>query len=202
MVEIVDIEFLCPRWLSSRLNATSEHWENFKNFQVMRRVRQALELVRQSREFSVSHPVIAMFLAVVAVFGFLPILAFLSIVSGSFVVIFMTAFTVFQGVIVISLMPLLTVLVPILMIGGAAAVFTYTAYLTVVKTLQIIKRTTRRLKEMVQSKVPSRFRGKPVRFVGYKMKPRTSQQFHHHFDAFPPNDEEPFEEELLYSSSD
>ncbi|XP_078371707.1 uncharacterized protein LOC144655342 [Oculina patagonica] len=174
--------------------------ENFNNYQamIMRRVSQAREFVTQALALIRNHPVIGVFLAVVAVLGFIPILAFLSIVSGSFVVIFVTALTVFQGVVVVSLVPFLAVLVPILMIGGTAAIFIYTVYRSVVKILQIIKRTIKRIhrgpKEMANHTLPSRINGKPIRFRSYKVKPPAIPY------AFPPNDEEPFEEELFYSS--
>ena len=204
-----NIDFLFPRCLTLSIKAINNRWEmcreNFKNIQamIMRQVSEARQLVRQAMEFCRSHPVIGLFLAIVAVFGFFPILAFLAIVCGSFVVIFITALTVFQGIVVVSLMPLLAVLVPVLMIGGTAAVFAYIAYRSVVKIQRIIKRIIGRLKEMVNSKIPSRIHGKPVRFRSYKVKSHAiPQEFHHRYETFPPNDEEPFEEELLHSSPD
>ncbi|XP_078371701.1 uncharacterized protein LOC144655338 [Oculina patagonica] len=204
MVSIEDIEFLFPSWLTSGLHAINHQWETcweyFNNYQamIMCRVSQAREFVTQALAFTRRHPVIGVFLVVVAVLGFIPILAFLSIVSGSFVVIFVTALTVFQGVVVVSLLPFLAVLVPILMIGGTAAVFIYTVYRSVVKILQIIKRIIERIhrgpKEMANHTLPSRINGKPIRFRSYKVKPPAIPY------AFPPNDEEPFEEELFYSS--
>ncbi|KAL9972127.1 hypothetical protein ACROYT_G018378 [Oculina patagonica] len=204
MVSIENIEFLFPSWLISSLHSINHQWETcletFKNYQavIMRRASQAGEIVRQAMEFIHNHPVIGVFLAVVAVLGFIPILAFLTIVSGSFVIIFVTALTMFQGVVVISLAPFLTVLVPILMIGGTAAVFTYTVYRSFVKILQIIKRVIKRIhrgpKEIANHTLPSRINGKPIRFRSYKVKPPAIPY------AFPPNDEEPFEEELFYSS--
>ncbi|KAL9972147.1 hypothetical protein ACROYT_G018400 [Oculina patagonica] len=204
MVSIENIEFLLPSWLTSVLHAITHHWEtcweNFNNHQamIMRRASQAREFFRLATEFICKHPVIGVFLAVVAVLGFIPILAFFSIVSGSFAVIFVTAFTVFQGVVVVSLVPFLAFLVPILMIGGTAAIFIYTVYRSVVKILQIIKRIIKPIhrgpKEMANHTLPSRINGKPIRFRSYKVKPPAIPY------AFPPNDEEPFEEELYYSS--
>ncbi|XP_078371610.1 uncharacterized protein LOC144655267 [Oculina patagonica] len=209
MVEIENIDFLFPSWITSNLKAINNRWEmcwqTFNNCQamIMRRVSQAREFVTKAKKFSVNHPVIAMFLAVVAVLGFIPILASFSIVSGSFVVIFVTAFTVFQGVVVVSLVPFLAVLVPILMIGGTAAIFAYLAYRSVMKILRIIKRISMRLKEILSSMVPSQIRGKPVRFRGYKGKSHAiPQKSHRRYEAFPSTDEEPFEEELFNSSPD
>lgn len=89
------------------------------------------------------------------------------------------------------------------MIGGTATIFAYITYRSVVKILRLIKQVSRQLKEMVISTVPSRIRGKPVRFRGYKGKsPAFPQKSHHHCEAFPPTDEEPFEEELFNSSPD
>ncbi|XP_078371700.1 uncharacterized protein LOC144655337 [Oculina patagonica] len=204
MVSIENIEFLFPSWLKSGLHAINHQWEtcreNVNNYQamIMRRVSQAREFVTQALAFIRNHPVIGVFLAVVAVLGFIPILAFFSIVSGSFVVIFVTALAMFQGVVVVSLAPFLTVLVPILMIGGTAAIFIYTVYRSVVKVLQIIERIIKRIhrgpKEMANPTLPSRINGKPIRFRSYKVKPPAIPH------TFPPNDEEPFEEELYYSS--
>ncbi|KAL9972154.1 hypothetical protein ACROYT_G018409 [Oculina patagonica] len=204
MVSIENIDFLFPSWFTSSVHAINHHWEtcreNFNNYQamIMRRASQAREFARQATEFIRNHPVIGVFLAVVAVLGFIPILAFTSIVSGSFLVIFVTALTVFQGVVVVSLVPFLAVLVPILMIGGTAAVFGYIVYRSVVKVLQIIKQTIKAInsgpKEMANHTLPSRINGKPIRFRSYKVKPPAIPY------TFPPNDEEPFEEELFYSS--
>ena len=191
MVSIENIDFLFPRWLTSSLHAINDRWETFQAM-IMRQVSEASELVSEATEFCRNHPVIGLFLAVVAVFGFFPILAFLAIVCGSFVVIFVTAFTVFQGVVVVSLMPLLAVLVPIVMIGGTAAIFVYIAYRSVANILHTIKR-------IINAALPSQVVAKPMRFRGYKVKPHTSQQFHYPHDAFT-TDEEPFEEELFHSS--
>ncbi|XP_078368251.1 uncharacterized protein LOC144652093 [Oculina patagonica] len=204
MVSIENIDFLFPSWLTSSLQAINQQWktcrENFNIYQamIMRRARQARKFVRQALAFISNHPVIGIFLAVVAVLGFIPIFAFLSIVSGSFVVIFVTALTIFQSVVVVSLVPFLAVLVPILMIGGTVAVFVYTVYCSVVRILQIIERTIKRIlsgpKEMANHTLPSQINGKPIRFRSYKVKPNAIPP------TFPPNDEVPFEEELFYRS--
>ena len=199
MVEIKFIDVSFSRWKT----AIYDRWENFKNVQVNRRVTQAREFGGQAKEFIFNHPMISMFLAVVAVLGFIPVFLFLSIVSGSFVVIFVTALTVFQGVVVVSMVPLLTVLVPILMIGGTAAAFAYIAYCTAAKILRIVKRIFRKITNKVWAPdvLPLRINGKPVRFRSYKVRPRdTSQEYDRRYEEFP-TDEEPFEEELLHSSS-
>ena len=198
MVEINFNDFSFPRWKTAIYN----HWEKFKNVQVKRRVTQAREFVSQAKEFILNHPVISIFFALVAVLGFIPVFLFLSIVSGSFVVIFVTALTVFQGVVVVSLVPLLTVLVPILMIGGTAAVFAYIAYCTVAKILRIVKRIIRKIASKVWDPdvLPSRINGKPVRFRSYKVKPRDVPQGYDRRYEEIPTDEEPFEEELFHSS--
>ena len=168
----------------------------------MRRVSKARKFVSHARQFVLDHPVITMFLAVVAVLGFIPVFLFFSIVSGSFVVIFVTALTVFQGVVVVCLVPLLTVLVPILMIGGTVAVFVYIAYRSAVRALQIIN-------SIIKAVLPTRFLSKPVGCGGYQVKPHgmpqeynrhtKAEEYYDRHDSFP-TDEEPFEEELSSNS--
>lgn len=176
----------------------TDHWESLQIYQAhcLDNLKNcpALSRYTQAKEFSHSHPVIAIFLAVVFGFGFLPIIVFLSFVFGSFVVIFFTALTVFEGVLVISLVPFLTVAVPILMFGGVAAVFIYIAYCCVVTIRRIVKQ----LKEMFKSRLPSRIHGKRIRFVGHRVNP---QQLNCNF-AFPPSEQETFEDELSNSSPD
>lgn len=201
----MDIDEFLPQWLTDRWeslkNYQADCWESLKNYQAdcweSLKNCQAVHRYKQAKEFSHSHPVIAMFLAIVFGFGFLPVIVFLSFVFGSFVVIFFTALTVFQGVLVVSLVPFLTVAVPILMFGGVVAVFVYIAYCCVVKIRRIIKR----FKEMFQSKLPSRINGKRIRFVGHKVKTHATQQLNYNY-AFPPSEEETFVDELFYSSPD
>ena len=136
IIDVENIDSLLSKWLNSAsLRAVEE------------RVKNAKCQVLVARDYADRHPVIALFLAVVAVLGFLPIVVFLAFASGSLVVILGTALSVFLGVIFVSLVPLLTVLIPILMIGGITGVFIYFAYRSVVKMLEVIER----LKDMLMS---------------------------------------------------
>jgi len=179
----MDIDKLLPQWLTDR-------WETMKNYQAycLESLEncQAVRICRQANEFSHSHPVIAMFLAIVFSFSFLPVIVFVSFVFGSFVVIVFTALTVFGGVLVICLVPLLAVSVPVLMFGGVLAVFVYNAYCCVVNIGPIIKRFN--CKGMVQSRLPSRIHGKRIRFAGHRVKPYAPQQL---------KEEETFVDELF-----
>ena len=183
-----------PQWLT-------DHWESLQVYQAdcLESLKNcpAARLCTQAKEFSQSHPVIAMFLAIVFCFGFLPVIVFSSFVFGSFLVIFFTALTVFEGILVVSLVPFLTVAVSIVMFGGVLAVFVYIAYCCVVKILRIIKP----FKEMFQSRLPSRIHGKRIRFVGCRLKPQASKQFNYN-SAFPPSEQEVFEDELCNRSPD
>ena len=176
-----------PQWLTDR-------WETIKNYQAdcfdSLKNCQAVRRYRQAKELSHSHPVIAMFLAVVFGFGFLPVVVCASFVFSSFVVIFFTALTVFGGVLVISLVPFLTVVVPILMFGGVLAVFGYIAYCGVVK----IRPITKPIEGLLQSKLPSRINGKKIRFARRRVKP--------HAAAHQLKEEETFVDELFNRSPD
>lgn len=137
----MDIDEFLPQWLTDRWeslkNYQADCWESLKNYQAdcweSLKNCQAVHRYKQAKEFSHSHPVIAMFLAIVFGFGFLPVIVFLSFVFGSFLVISFTALTVFEGVLVVSLVPFFNVLVPILMIGSTATVFVCHTYCCVVK---------------------------------------------------------------------
>ena len=187
----MDIDKFLLQWLP-------DHWEKLQIYQAhcldSLKNCPAVHRYRQAKEFSQSHPVIAMFLAIVLGFGFLPVIIFLSFIFGSFVVIFFTALTVFEGVLVISLLPFVAVTVPIMMFGGVAAVFVYLAYCCVVR----IRRNIKRYKEMFQSRLPSRIHGKRIRFVGHRLNP---QQVNCN-STFSPSEQETFEEELSNSSPD
>ena len=182
----MEIDKLLQKWLTDR-------WESMKNYQAdfLESLEncQALRRYRQVKEFSHSYPVIAMFLAIVFGFGFLPVIVFILFVFGSFVVIFFTALTVFGGVLLISLVPLLAVVVPILMFGSVLAVFVYIAYCCIEKTGLIIKR----FKGLFQFKLPPRIKGKRIGFAGHRVKPLTPQQR---------KEEETFVDELLNRSHD
>ncbi|KAJ7325685.1 hypothetical protein OS493_029111 [Desmophyllum pertusum] len=135
MVEVENIDFIFPQWLTSSVKAINEQMENVNNCEVMRRLRDA-------RTFSKKYPVMSTFLAIFFAISFFPIFVVLTFISGSFVVILFTAITVFAGVFVASLVPFLTVLLPVLILGGMVAVFGYLAYCSVVRVLQIIHRLT------------------------------------------------------------
>lgn len=164
----MDIDKFLQQWLTNR-------WETMKNYQTecLESLKdcQAVRRYRQAEEFSYSHPVIAMFLAFVFGLGIFPVSVFVSFVFGSFVVIFFTALTVFAGVLVISLVPFLAVVVPILMFGGVLAVFVYIAHSCVIKIRRIIKP----FNGLSQSKLPSRINGKRIRFAGHRVKPHAPQ---------------------------
>ena len=180
----MDIDKFLPQCLTDR-------WESMKNYQedCLENLRscQAVRTYRQAREFSHFHPVIAMFLAIVFGLGLLPVIVFLSFVFGSFVVIFFTALTAFEGVLLISLVSLLTMAIPILMFGGVVAAFVYTGYCCVVK----VRRITKRFEGMLQFWLPSRIHGKRIRFAGHRVKTH----------ACPPSEEETFMDEMSNSSS-
>ena len=164
----MDIDKILQQWLTDR-------WETMKNYQAdcLESLKdcQAMRRYRQAEEFSHSHPVIAIFLAFVFGLGFFPVIVFVSFVFGSFVFIFLTALTVFAGVLVVSLVPFLAVVVPILMLGGVLAVFVYIAHCCVVKIRRIITPFNR----LAQSKLPSRINGKRIRFAGHRVKPHAPQ---------------------------
>ena len=165
----MEIEKFFPQWLADRRKSLKNHqadfFESLENCQVVRSYRQV-------KEFCHSYPVIAMFLAIVFCFGFLPLIVFVSFVFGSFVVIFFTALTVFAGVLGISLVPLLAVVVPILMLGGVLAIFVYISYCCVKKIRLVVKR----FKGLFLFKPPSRIHGKRIWFAGHRVKPHTPQQ--------------------------
>ena len=190
----MSIEKFLPEWLTN-------YWESLKIYQAncLERLKNspAEHRYAQVKEFTQTHPVIAFFLAIVFGFGFLPVIVFLSVVFGSFVVIFFTALTVFEGVLVVSLVPFLAFLVPVLMFGGVLAVFVYITYGCVVKIRRIVKR----FKEMLQTRLPSRIPGKRNRFVRPTGKTHASQQLNYN-SVFPPNEQETFEDELCNSSPD
>ena len=190
----MDVGKFLAQWLT-------DCWEITKNYQAdcLESLKncQALHRYRQAKEFSHAYPVIAIFLAIVFGFGLFPVIIFVSFVLGSFVVIFFTALTVFEGVLVISLVPFLAVVAPILMFGGVVAVFVYIAYCGVVKTRRIIKR----LKEMFKCRLPSRINGKRIKFSGHRVKLHVSQQLNYN-DLFPPSEEESFVDELFNISPD
>ena len=157
---------------------------------------QVLLRIAKAKDFADRHPVVALFLAVVAVLGFLPIFGFLAFVSGSLVVILLTALAVFLGVIFVSLVPFLTVLIPILMFGGIAAVFIYFAYRSVVKMLQVIAR----LKDMVMS-LPSKIVGVSFGFGrDREVKQPAPPVVDCCEDVVPTADEEFFDEEFYYGN--
>ena len=201
----MDIGKFPPQWLTDRWESLNNYQagclECIKNYQAdcLESLKncQAVYIYRQAKEFSHSHPVIAMFLAFVFGFGFFPVIVFLSFVFGSFVVIFFTALTIFEGVLVLSLVPFLAVVPIILMSGGVVAGFVYIAYCCVVKIRRIIKR----LKEIFKCRLPSRINGKRIKFAGHRIKPQTSQQLNYD-DAFPPSEEETFVDELFNNSPD
>ena len=213
-MEIENIDFMFPQWLTSSIKAVNQHMESLKTCEAMRRLRQA-------RTFSQNYPVISLVLAFTFATSFFPIFAFLAFISGSFVVILFTALTIFGGVFVASLVPFLTVLFPILILGGTAAVILYFTYCTVVRVLQIIHRLT----DMVMSLLTQVLAGAmslPYRILGwvlslpydilrwvmvpmlesdgvelddYEDKPESMEKFDHN-DTFVPTDEESAYEEL------
>ena len=189
MIEVENIDSLLPKWLNSAsLRAVEERVENVKC--------QVLRGIGKARHFADRHPVVALFLAVVAVLGFLPIFVFLAFVSGSLVIILLTGLSVFLGVIFVSLVPFLTVLIPILMIGGIAAVFIYFAYRSVVKMLQVIER----LKAMVMS-LPSKIVGVSFGFGrDSEVKQPALPVVDYCEDVVPTADEEFFDEEFYYGN--
>ena len=81
----MDIDEFLPQWLT-------EYWESLKIYQAhcLERLNNypAAHRYAQAKEFSQSHPEIAMLMAIIFGFGFLPVIVFLSVVFGSFVVIF------------------------------------------------------------------------------------------------------------------
>ena len=189
MIDVENIDSLLPKWLNSaRLRAVEERVENAKC--------QVFQRIREGKDFADRHPVVALFLAVVAVLGFLPIFVFLAFVSGYLVVILLTALAVFLGVAFVSLVPFLTVLIPILMIGGIAAVFIYFAYRSVVKMLQVIAR----LKDMVMSLL-SKIVGVSFGFgCDREVKQPAPSVVDCCEDVLPTADEEYFDEEFYYGN--
>ena len=185
MIDVENIDSILPKWLNSAsLRAVEEHVKNAK-CQVL-----------VARDYADRHPVIALFLAVVAVLGFLPIFVFLAFVSGSLVVIVGTALSVFVGLIFVSLVPLLTVLIPILMIGGIAGVFIYFLYRSVVKMLQVIER----LKDTVMSLL-SKIVGVSFGFgCDREVKQPAPSVVDRNEDVVPTADEEYFDEEFYYGN--
>ena len=182
----MDFDKFLQQWLTDRWetvkNYQADCWESLKDCQAVHRYRQA-------EEFCHSHPVIAMFLAIVFALGFFPVIVFASFIFGSFVVIFFSALTVFTGVLVISLVPFFAVLVPILMFGGVLAVFVYIAHCCVLE----IRRFIKPFNGLSQPKFPSRINGKRIRFAGHRVKPYVPQQL---------KEEETFVDEVFNRSSD
>ena len=175
MIEVENVDFLLPNWFpSASLRAVEKRAEELQC--------QVLGRIRRVKDFAERHPVIAMFLAIVLVLGFLPMFVFLTFLSVSLIVIFTTASAVFLGVILVSTIPFLSILIPILTFGGTAVVFTYFTYRSFVKILQVVPRW----KKMVMS---LRFgKGPPV-----------SEKVDFYEDIVP-TDEELFDEEFYYGS--
>ena len=190
----MDIDEFLPQWLT-------DYWESLKIYQA-----HCLESLKnypaahryaQAKEFSQSHPEIAMLMAIIFSFGFLPVIIFLSVVFVSFVAIFFTALTVFEGILVVPLVPFLAFAVPVLMFGGMLAVFVYITHCCVMKIPRIVKR----FKEIFQSRLPSRILGERNRFVGPGVKTHASQQLNYNSE-YPPCEQETFEDEICNSSPD
>ena len=184
----MDIDEFLPQWLT-------DYWESLKIYQAhcLERLKNypAAHRYAQAKEFSQSHPEIAMLMAIIFSFGFLPVIIFLSVVFVSFVAIFFTALTVFEGILVVSLVPFLVFAVPVLMFGGMLAVFVYITYCCVMKISRIVKR----FKEIFQSRLPSRILVKRIRFVGPGGKIHASQQLSYNSE-YPPCEQETFEDEI------
>ncbi|KAJ7325674.1 hypothetical protein OS493_029098 [Desmophyllum pertusum] len=211
-MEIEIIDFVFPQWLTSSIKALNQHMESLKTCEAMCRLRQA-------KKFSQNYPVISLVLAFTFAISFFPIFAFMAFISGSFVVILFTALTIFGGVFVASLVPFLTVLFPILILGGTAAVILYFTYCTVVRVLQIIHRLT----DMVMSLLTQVLAGamslpyeilrwvmapllESDRIEDCEVKPESTEELDQN-DAFVPTEEESAyeelcDEELFYSSDD
>ena len=131
MIRIEDIDFLFP-FLGSNLRALNERAVNLMKSQAVR-------TLIQVKEFIQTHPLISLFLVIFIVLGFLPFIVFTAFVSSSFLLVLLSALTVFGGTFAMAFVSFLVVLFPILMFGCGVAVFVYLTYCFIVSILQIVK---------------------------------------------------------------
>ena len=128
---IEDIESLFL-FLGSSVRALNERAANLMNSQVVR-------ILRQTKEIIQTHPLNSLFLMIFIVLGFLPFIVFAAFVSSSFLLVLLSALTVFGGTFAVAFVSFLVVLFPILMFGGGVAVFVYLTHCFIVSIIQVVK---------------------------------------------------------------
>ena len=107
----------------------------------------ALRTLGRTEDFIQSHPSISLFLTIFIVLGFLPMILLAALVFSPFLVISLSAVTVFGGTFLVASFSFLVTLFPALLFGAVVGVFVYLAYRVVVNALRVIKQ----LKDMVLS---------------------------------------------------
>ena len=165
MTWLEDIDYMFP-WLASNLRAISRRVASLKDCQAMR-------ILRQTKKFIENHPLISLFLAILIILGFLPFLVFLAFVSSSFVIVSLSALTVFGGTFVVALFSFLAVLFPVLVFGGILAVFVYLGFCFVMKMLRLMKRLKYKLYVSRQSRHRPR-REESIQFDDSQVEPAFS----------------------------
>ena len=123
------------------------------------RTYQAMRTFRRTKELTQSYPVLSLFLAIFIVLGLLPVIVFAALVSSPFLVVSVSALTVFGGTFLVAFFSLMVILFPLLMFGVAGAIFFFLAYRLAVNTLRKIKQ----LRDMIFS-FPSRILQEYIRF--------------------------------------
>ena len=156
MKRVEDIESMFP-WLGSNLRALNERAATLKKCQAMR-------TLRRTKEFLQSHTVNSLLLVILVVLGFLPFIAFAIFVSSSFLVVSLSAITLFAGTFAVAFFSFLVVTFPFLMFGAALAIIVYLAYRLVVNTLHMIKQ----FRDMILA-LPSRILPECFRFGNFKV---------------------------------
>ena len=132
MIRIENIESLFLQ-LGSKLREMWNKLEtNLKNWP-------GFHLLLQSKEFMQNHPLISLFLVICTILGSFPFIVFVAFVSSSFILVLLSAITVFGGTFAVAFICLLVFLFPIMTFGVGVAVFLYFAYCLVATVLQIVK---------------------------------------------------------------
>ena len=163
---IEGIDYMCP-WLMNNLQAVVQQVNGLKECK-------ALRMLRQIKKSLLNHPVTSVFLAILVSLVFLPALLFLAFVSSSFVVVSVSALTVFGGTFMVTLFSFLVVLSPALAFGGILAVFVYLLLSFVMKVLQIMKRLKYKYfaaSRRFRNRRGRRRRRESVQFVGLQVGP-------------------------------